>query len=372
MKVALVHDYLIEFGGAERVLVALHKAFPAAPVFVSLANLEKMGADWRQFERMNIKQSLFGRLPFAAQLISPLRFLLPFIWASFDFSDFDVVITSASWAVTKGMKKGKKTKEFCYLHTPPRYLYGYDTSKKWSGKLVKKLVSFYGLIVNHFMRRYDYSQAQKVDYFIANSKNTGKRITKFYRRPFKVIYPPIDLEKILAYKPKVKKENYFLTGGRMVASKNFDLVIKAARRAKVNLKVFGAGGQEEYLRKIAGGSKLIEFLGRVSDPTLFSLCRRAQAFILAQRDEDFGITPVEAAAAGCPIIAFRGGGYLETVVEKKTGIFFEKLEVGDIVKAIKRIKGAKIDPQACVRHAKTFPSQKEFISQIKSFIKSHA
>lgn len=190
MKVAIVHDYLIDFGGAERVLLVLHEIYPKAPIYVSIYRPKLLGNFKENFKNANIRQSWFGKLPFAEKLISPLRFLLPLIWKSFDLKNYDLIISSSSWAITKGFDKKKNALEICYCHTPPRYLYGYDTSRKFKG-LMRNLVSVYSAIVNHFMRIYDFKQAQKVDYFVANSKEVARRIEKFYRREAIVIYPPI-------------------------------------------------------------------------------------------------------------------------------------------------------------------------------------
>ena len=190
MKIAIVHDYLIDFGGAERVLLALHEIYPEAPIYVSIYRPNLLGKFNDNFKNAKIVESGFGKIPFAEKLISPFRFLLPMIWKSFNLKNYDLIISSASWAITKGFDKKTGAVEICYCHTPPRYLYGYDTSRKFTG-IIGNLVRFYGLIVNQYMRMYDYKQAQKVDYFIANSKEVASRIAKFYHRDSVVIYPPI-------------------------------------------------------------------------------------------------------------------------------------------------------------------------------------
>lgn len=363
MKIAIVHDYLLDYGGAEEVLVVLHETFPEAPIYLSLLDKKGLGKFWQKFEDAKIITSWFNRLPFASKLISPLRFMIPLIWSSFDFSEYDVVITSASWAVTKGIKKGKGTIEVCYLHTPPRYLYGYETSRKWKGKWYGFLIDIYAKVVNKFMRAYDFRQAQKVNYFIANSKNVGKRIEKFYKRTdYKVIYPPINIPRI---KPTDDKDNYFITGGRMTAAKNFDLIIKACQNANVKLKVFGGGVYEEYLKSIVRGET--EFMGKINDQEKTKLMLKAKAFILAQIDEDFGMTALEAAACGCPAIAFRGGGYVESVIENKTGIFFNEATVESLSEAIQKFERMKFDPQDCIAQAKKF-SKERFQTEIRRFI----
>ena len=189
-KNAIVHDYLIDFGGAERVLVALHEMYPEAPIYTSIYRPKLLGKFADKFSDTKIVESWFGKIPFAEKLISPLRFLLPLIWKSLNLKEYDLIVSSSSWAITKGFDKKKGAIEICYCHTPPRYLYGYDTSRKFTG-IFGKLVWFYGLIVNHFMRMYDFKQAQKVDYFIANSNEVASRIAKFYHRDATVIYPPI-------------------------------------------------------------------------------------------------------------------------------------------------------------------------------------
>jgi glycosyltransferase involved in cell wall biosynthesis len=367
-KIALVHDYLNEFGGAERVLLAISDLYPDAPIYTIYS--KKSSPAYKHFKNKKIIESWFSYLPFADKLISPLRFLIPFIWNNFDFSDYDLVITSASWAVTKGMQMGKRParlgREICYLHTPPRYLYGYDTSRDWNNKWFSGAVKFYTLIVNHFMRVYDFNHAQKPDLIIVNSKNVGVRVEKFYRRKdYIVIHPPIDINKFKI--KKTAKQDYFLTGGRLVAAKNFDLIIKACQASKVKLKIFGTGVESANLKKLANSNT--QFLGNVSEEQLAELYQGARAFIVAQRDEDFGITPIEAAAADTPTIAYKGGGYLETVIDKKTGIFFDELTVESLTKTIKQFEKLKFNQKTLQNHAQKFDLknfQKSFQKAVNS------
>ncbi|MFC1727649.1 glycosyltransferase [Patescibacteria group bacterium] len=379
MKIALVDDYLNKYGGAAQVLAAIHEIFPEAPIYTSFSNVGK-GKDKlldQKFKNAEITESWLAKIPGHEKLISPLRFLLPLVWGSFDFSNYDLVISSASWAVTKGFARGN-TREICYCHTPPRYLYGYETSRNWRKHWY---IRAYASLVNHFMRIYDYQQAQKVTKFIANSQVVRKRIKKFYRRKAAVIYPPVEInEKI---KLVQKKENYFLTGGRLERAKNFDLIIKACNQLKLPLKIYGFGVQREALEKIAGPT--IEFLGRVSDHQKQKLLAKARAFIVAAIDEDFGITPVEAMAHGCPVIAYRGGGYLESVIEGKTGEFFDppkgragKPTVKALVSKLQSFppkgragKVSEFKPEDCRKQAKKF-SKERFKKEILVFVKKHA
>jgi glycosyltransferase involved in cell wall biosynthesis len=365
MKIALVHDYLNEFGGAERVLLALSEIWPKAPIYTAF--YKKDSPAWERFKNKRIIPSWAQKVPFfSSYLHSPLRFLAPLIWGSFDFSKYDVVIGSSSWYVTKGFRKGKKTIEICYCHTPPRWLYGYKTSiefqKYWP-------VRVYAAVVGHFMRMYDFLAAQKVDYFIANSQNVAARIWKFYRKESIVIYPPVEIPDV----GQVKKGNYYLVISRIVGGKGLDLAVKTAAKLNINLKIAGrpAGYYMEYKKLAKLARKNVEFLGYVTDKEMVKLYKGAKAFLALSTDEDFGITPVEAQLTGTPVIAYRGGGYLESVVEGKTGVFFDESNVESLVKAIKQFNQMKFNPEDCRQQAQKF-SKERFVKQIKEFIQNHA
>ncbi len=365
MKIALVHDYLNEFGGAERVLLALSEIWPDAPIYTAF--YRKNSPAWERFKNKNIKVSWAHYIPFFNnKLHSPLRFLAPLIWGSFDFSKYDVVISSAGWYVTKGFRKGKKTVEICYCHTPPRWLYGYQTSIEWQKYWP---VRVYAAIIGHFMRIYDFKSAQKVDYFIANSKNVASRIKKFYRRNSKVIYPPVELLKA----SRVKKGDYYLVISRIVGGKGLDLAVEAAMKLGIKLKIAGkpAGYYMEYKRLTKMSKGKVEFLGYVTDQELVKLYTGAKAFLALATDEDFGITLVEAMLAGTPVIAFRGGGYIESVIEGKTGIFFDEPTVDSLTKAIREFERTKIKSEDCIKQARKF-SKERFKKEIKEFVKKHA
>jgi len=371
LKIALVHDYLKEFGGAERVLMALHEIWPEAPIYTIFC--KKASSSAKIFKEAKIIESWFAKLPFCDRLMSPFRFLIPLIWKSFDFSQFDLVISSASWAVTKGFLPSSRLGgitarqhggvEVCYCHTPPRYLYGYETSRSWKTSV---FVRIYAAVVNHFMRMYDFKQSQKVTYFIANSREVQQRIKKFYRRESVVINPPVDLPKFIIHNSKV---DYFLTGGRLEKPKNFDLIIKACNKLKIPLKIYGAGSQENYLKSISGPT--IDFLGRVSDEEKFFLMAEAIAFIVMAEDEDFGITPVEAMACGTPVIACRGGGYKETVIEGKTGVFVEKATEESLISKLQDFKASGFKPEDCRKQAERF-AKKRFKKEMKTLVEKYA
>ncbi|MBI2431200.1 MAG: glycosyltransferase [Candidatus Levybacteria bacterium] len=356
MRVALVHDYIKEYGGAERVLEALHEIWPDAPVYTTVNLPEFLGPHIKRFDGWDIRTSWLQGIPFRHKLISPFRILMPFVFGQFDFSDFDVVIVSATGAYFPNLLNKKKAVQICYCHTPPRYLYGYATAREWKKNIVFRIL---GEIANHFLRIADFNSSKNVDYYIANSQEVAARIKKFYKREAVVVYPPIDTTGSIKGKEKGK---YYLAGGRLARPKHIDLIIKACRDLNVPLKVFGKGFAG-YEKEIKGS----EFVGEVSDEEKWKLMRNAKAYINASEDEDFGITPVEAMSAGTPVIAYKSGGVVESVVEGKTGIFFEELSVESLKKAMKQFNNAIIDPNDCVKQAQRF-SKERFKSEIQLFI----
>jgi len=365
IKVALVHDYLKEYGGAERVLEALTEIWPEAPIYTAFCVQDSTAG--RAFKDRKIITSWANSFLPWENLYSPLRFLTPLIWESFDFRGYDLVVSSASWYITKGIITQPETLHICYCHTPPRWLYGYQTAVEW-----KRFwpIRVYGEIVAHFLRRYDFLSAQRVDEFITNSENTRQRITKFYRRDAKIIYPPVEVEKIKEATKNLKPQDYYLVVARVVGAKGLDLAIEAANKLGVKLKIVGEPAglrwEEEKLTKMQG--KTVEFLGRVTDEELYRLYGQCRAFLALAQDEDFGITPVEAMAAGRPVIAFRGGGYLETVIENKTGLFFDEYNVDSLIRVIKKLSNLVIKEEDCRKQAEKF-SKERFKHEIEDFVK---
>jgi len=361
MKVALVHDYIKEYGGAERVLEVLSEIFPTSPIYTAF--YDKNSTAYGHFKDRKIIASWAQFFPFFGKLSSPLRFLTPLIWGSVNLSEYDLVISSASWYITKGFKKrGDRFVEICYCHTPPRWLYGYNTSVNFQKY---PLVRIYAKVVGHFMRLYDFSQAQKVDYFIANSKEVEKRIKKYYRRDSTIIYPPVSLPEV----PNIKKDNYYFIVSRIVGAKGLDLAVEAALRGGFKLKIAGSapGYYFEHNKLVKKAQGKVDFLGQVTDEELVALYRGAKAFLALSTDEDFGITPVEAMLSGIPVIAYNGGGYRETVIDGKTGVFFNEPSVESLLNAIKRFEKMKIDPKDCIDQAQKF-SKERFKKEIKDFI----
>ena len=357
MKIALVHDYLNEFGGAERVLLALSEIWPEAPIYTAF--YKKDSEAYTRFKDKKIIASWAQNIPwFKEKLYSPLRFLAPKIWGSFakELKQYDLVISSSSWYVTKGFN------DICYCHTPPRWLYGYKTAQDWQKYWP---VRVYATIVGYFMRHYDFDASQKVKYFIANSEETKRRIEKFYRREAVVIHPPVELA--FSNQRLASRKNYYLIVSRLVGSKGIEMGIEAAKQLKLKLRIVGSGPELEKFQRLASSVQGIEFLEQVSDQELVKLYSDAKGFLALAKDEDFGITPVEAMACGTPVIAFNGGGYKETVVAGKTGVFFNEYSVKSLTEAIKKFEKMKFKVADCVEQAKKF-SKERFKKEIRDFV----
>ncbi len=369
MKVAIVHDYIKEYGGAERVLEAFHEIYPSAPIFTTVFLPEFLGPHKKRFAGWDIRTSWLQNIPFIEKLISPARLLSPFIFENFNFSEFDVLLVSATGAYFPNLiNKKPKTLQITYCHTPPRYLYGYKTARNWQKYFLGRA---FALFANHYLRQMDFVSYQRPDYIIANSREVKRRIEKFYRREAIVIYPPVDTEDKLSSKSKNKINNYFLAGGRLARAKRIDLAIEACNRLKLPLKVFGRGfaDYDNELKKIAG--KTVEFFGEVSESELVKLYKGAKAFLYPSEYEDFGIMPLEAQSFGIPVVGLNQGGVRETVVHGKTGVLFNKPTVESLVFAIRQFNRLTINPKDCRENAERFGKER-FIKEIKVFIDSHA
>ena len=377
MKVALVHDYIKEYGGAERVLETLHEMYPDADVYTSVYCPEYLGPHRDRFKNWKIKTSLLQNIPFKEKLISPFRLISSYIFSKFDLSKYDLIIVSATGAYFPNAIKKGKAKHFCYCHTPPRYLYGYKTARDWESNILSKIV---GNIVNHFLRMEDYQSAQNVDLFIANSEEVKRRIWKFYRKEAVVIYPPAvpDMSvRIHIRYVQPEKRKYYLAGGRLARAKRVDLAVEACTKLNLPLKVFGKSfaGYGNELKEIAGDK--VEFFGEVSEEEKLKLMAGAKAYVFPSDTEDFGIIPVEAMSVGTPVIAYKSGGVMETVIDGKTGLFFNELNVNSLVKALKQFsaKGGSsfggnnltIKPEDCVNQAKRF-SKERFEKDLRRYI----
>jgi len=373
MKIALVHDYIKEFGGAERVLMTLHEMLPNAPIYTAFVTPGSTAeAEFRKQSKsknipLRIIPSWANWLIRYGNLYSPLRFLAPLIWESFDFSHYDMVILSSSGYLTKPVGIPKNVKVICYCHTPSRFLYGYQTQAEWQRYWP---IRVYGNFIAHFLRLYDFLGAKRVDQFVANSQNVATRIKKFYRRDAVVVYPPVEVEKVEKLASQgVALRTYFLIVSRIVGMKGIELAMQAANKLNVLLKIAGEFSGLKFLSQDLARfkSKNIEFLGPVSEEEKVRLMAGAKAFLVLAQDEDFGITPVEAMAAGTPVVAYKSGGYLESVIEGKTGTFFEEYNVESLVEAMKRIQKIKFKREELRKQAQKF-SKEEFIKKINNLI----
>ena len=404
MKVALVHDQLQEFGGAERVLVALKKIFPQSDVYTSFYNPETLAVQQKHFKNWKIITSWADKLPLLKKIYSPLRFITPWIWESFDFSQYDLVISSSGSYMSKGIITRPETLHISYLHHQPRYLYYYETAIEWQKYLPFKI---YGNFINHDLRLWDFLSSQRVDYFIANSEETKKRIQKFYRRDASVIYPPVNIPprfvipststslsvnsaRNLATKRSVNKKNYaeldssvaslrrngekgyYLTVSRLARTKHVEVLIRAANKMKFNLKIVGNGRDEKYLRSIAG--ETVEFQNDISDAALNLLYRNAKAFLFSAIDEEFGIAPVEALGQGLPVIAYASGGIKETVINGVNGYLFKELNENSLSKKVNELTSLSKEKYLEMRKNARKEAEKysfdNFKKQILEFINS--
>jgi glycosyltransferase involved in cell wall biosynthesis len=310
MKVALVHDYLAQDGGAERVLKAFHDIWPEAPIFVLFHDKKQLS----QFQDSDVRESFIRRFPFGRKKYQWYLPFMPLATEKHNLHEFDIVLSSTS-AFAKGVLTRPETVHISYCHTPTRYLWT-DTHEYIADLKYNRLIKAMLPRLIHKLRLWDKMSVDRVDHFIANSGTVAHRIQKYYRRGSDIIYPPVDLS-IMSVSDDIR--NYFVTGGRLVPYKRFDLVVHVFNRLGWPLKIFGDGPELERLKKKA--KKNISFLGRVNDKEKAKLLRHAKAFIHPQI-EDLGITPIESMASGRPVIAFGEGGVTETVIPGETGLFF--------------------------------------------------
>lgn len=310
MKVALVHDYLSQDGGAERVLRAFHELWPEAPIFV----LFNQPGNVPGFADADIHESFLHWLPFGRTKYQWYLPWMPIATERHNLHDFDVVISSTS-AFAKGVLTRPDTLHISYCHTPTRYLWT-DTHEYIADLKYNRLIKAALPKLIYKLRLWDKASVDRVDHFVANSGTVHSRIQKYYRRDSDVMYPPVDTHN---FRPVEKIGDYFVSGGRLVPYKRFDLLVRVFNRLGKPLKIFGTGPE---MKKLQSQSKSnIQFLGRISDAEKADLLAHAQAFLHPQI-EDLGITPLESMAAGRPVIAYGVGGATETVIPGETGVLF--------------------------------------------------
>ncbi len=354
MKVALVYDRINKWGGAERILLALHKLFPNAPIFTSVYSPQKAG--WAK--EFDIKSSFLQRFSHAVTHHELYPFLMPIAFERFNFSQYDLVISLTSEAA-KGIITGPNTIHICYCLTPTRYLWsGYQEYFK------NPALRILAAPTVSYLKKWDRVAAKRPDTFVAISQEVQDRIKKYYDRESLVIYPPVDLEKGFSFRHSGKRNasrmtDYFLIVSRLsrfTKYKRVDLAIKACNELKLPLKIIGEGSWKKELEKMAGPT--VEFLGKVDDKKLQEYYQNCKALIFPAL-EDFGLTVVEAQAFGKPVIAFRGGGAMETIKEGKTGLFFDKQTKESLIQALQVFNHMKFDPNETKKNARRF-SQASF------------
>lgn len=358
MKVALVHDYLVQHGGAERVLEAFAELFPEAPIFTLIYDREAMHG---MFEGRDIRTSFLQALPWARRNHRLFPPLMPLAIEQFDFRGFDLVLSDSS-SYAKGVITGPGTFHVSYMHTPMRY--AWDDCHKYVEdfgfpRTVKRLVPFFMSPI----RLWDGISASRPDRIIANSHFVAERIAKYYRRESDVIHPPVDT-KLFRVLPQSERGDYFLMVGRLIAYKRHDIAIRAFNELRLPLKIIGRGPEYDRLRRMAGPT--IEFLGRVPDadlPRYYGACR---AFIFPQ-EEDFGIVAFEAFASGRPLIAYRGGDIPEHLEKGRMGVFFHRQTSEDIVRAVRSFRDEDIDAEYIRQKSVRF-DQAQFLARVRSYL----
>ena len=356
-NIALIHDWLPFMGGAERFLTNFLELYPESPIYTTICNKENLDLPLKEAD---IRVSYLQR---GKKYIKNHRSLFPFMPTaieSFDLNQYDIVLSSSS-SVAKAVITNPNTMHICYCHSPMRY--GWEFSHEYAGKMAGSK-SLKSKLLSYFLtgiRIWDNVSADRVDYFIANSENVARRIWKHYRRKCVVIHPPVRCK---LFNISDINEDYFLIVSRLQEYKRIDLAVEAFNKLGLPLVIIGDGPERKRLEGMANEN--IKFLGRESDEVIKKHYAECRAFIFPG-EEDFGITPLEAQASGRPVIAFKKGGALETVIEGKTGVFFNNQTSNDLVDAVKKFENIKFDKNVIREHAKGF-DEEVFKRKINDFV----
>jgi len=362
MRVAIVHDYLTQYGGAERVLDELHAIWPDAPVMVALHDPDRMPAHYRGWD---IRASWLSQLPVVKRRHQALLAFYPQAFESFDLQGFDVVLSSSS-GFAHGVLTGPQTMHVCYCHSPARFLWDYHNyaRRERLGRLTRAVVT----TQLAQLRVWDHASADRVDSWVSTSRLVRSRIAKFYGKSSTVIPPPVSVGH---FDVGDGPGEYFLMLMRLVGWKRPDIAVEACTRLGLDLVVAGDGRDEGHLRRIAGPR--VRFVGRVDDAGLRRLYADCKALILPS-EEDFGITPLEAMASGRPVIAYGRGGALDTVIPGKTGLFFAEQTPESLVEVLRDFDPSEFDGHEIRRHAERFDSavfRARFRQHVETQVQAH-
>ncbi len=368
LKVAIVHDYLHQYGGAETLLQAIWEIFPTADIYSATYDedvMKKVGAfRGAKIHHPKWKKNIPGYFKNAVHKM--LIANLPVYFENLDLGKYDLVISSTAHFAKGVITKPDQT-HISYIHTPPRFLYGYqgETSKRDS-KIWRMVLDPLDL----FLRIIDYNFAQRPDYLLCNSEEVYKRIKKFYKRKATIInpFPNVIVTDESLERSRNTKGDYYLIVSRLAAYKNIDLAIKVCGRNNIPLKVAGTGPAERRLKDIAQKYPSVEMLGLISQEKKAELYINCKGVLCTVRDEDFGMVPLEPMMFGKPVIALRSSGYLETVVDGKTGVFFDDLNQESLLNAINLFEKTEFDFDKILKHAGRF-SRERFKKEFKDFVK---
>lgn len=363
MKLALVHDWLNQRGGAEDVLETLVDMFPDSPVYTSIYAPDLMPAAYRQWD---IRPLWIDKLPGIHTHHQPYLPMYPLAWGGLDLSAYDVILTNKS-GFCHGLRWSGRTIHICYCLAPTRYVWQLDAyiQREGFGKLTQA-----GLRpLMAALRKWDLDAARRVTHFIAISTEIQARIKTYYGRDSVIIFPPVDTTRFQPVPPE-QVEDYYLVVSRLIPYKRIDLAVQAATQLGLPLKVAGRGRDLEKLKALAGPT--VEFLGYVPDEQLPGLMARCKAFLFPGL-EDFGITPVQAQAAGRPVIAYGGGGALDTVIPGRTGELFADLTVESLVNVLRDFDASRYDTEVIRRHAEQFDTavfKRELLAYIEQAVQT--
>lgn len=359
MKIAIAYDYMTQMGGAERVVRALHRIFPDAPIYTVVYDRSALPVDFRA---MDIRTSFIDRWPLSHRKFEWFIPFYGFAMEQFDFREYDVVL-SISTMVAKGINTGPKTCHISLCFTPMRW--AWDLYQNYIEELRGRFfVRAMFRLFTHYYRLWDVASASRVNYFIAGSRVAARRIHKHYGRRSDVIHPPIEIER---FTPTGRPpEDFYLVVSRLVLAKRIDLAVRAFALLGKRLVVIGTGERLPHLKKLAPAN--ITFLGYQPDTVVSDHLARCKALIFPG-EEDFGLTPVEAMAAGRPVIAYAAGGALETIKEGETGIFFHEQTPEALAAAVERFEKVGFESRRIRARAEDFGAA-AFEKAIRSYVET--